>query len=300
MLGPLLFIIYTNDLPNSLKYTKCILFADDTTIYLSGENVHQLKIHIESDLVELDDWFRSNKLSLNVQKTHFMIFNHNKQRYIDIDSIKIGHENIQRVGHAKFLGIWVDDELEWDKHIEHVSKKIASGTYAINSSKRILSIPNLKLLYFSLVHSHLSYGTLIWGSAYKYKLHRLEIKQKQCMRNICNAKYNTETLSLFKDLRILKFIDIRQMQLGKLIYTCIHGMAPLPVCAIFTVNNDIHNYNTRRRLDPHIEARSSNRMSRTFVYNAPQFWLDLPNEIKIANTLSCFNSRIKKYIIQSY
>ena len=77
----------------------------------------------------------------------------------------------------------MDDGLQWDEHISHISRKIASGCYAINSAKKFLSVPNLKQLYFSLVHSHISYGIILWGTAFKYKIRKLEIAQKRAIRN---------------------------------------------------------------------------------------------------------------------
>ena len=87
--------------------------------------------------------------------------------------------------YVTFLGIYIDDKLEWGEHIQRISKKISSGSYAINKSKRLLSLENLKLLYYSLVHSHLNYGTILWGAAYRYRLNKLEKIQKRCIRNVC-------------------------------------------------------------------------------------------------------------------
>ena len=128
-IGPLLFIIYTNDLPNSLFYSKCILFADDTTLYHAHTNKKTLQQNI--------------------------------------------------INYVLFLGIYIDDKLDWGEHIQHISTKISSGAYAINKSKRLLSLENLKLMYYSLVHSHLNYGAILWGAAYHYRLNKLEKLQKR-------------------------------------------------------------------------------------------------------------------------
>ncbi len=299
VLGPLLFIIYTNDLPNSLIHSKCILFADDTTLYNTGTDERQLRLQIENDLTTLNDWFCANKLSLNVQKTHFMVFGAKMNKF-EINSICLGNEVIERVDHAKFLGIYIDDGLEWDQHIHYVAKKIASGSYAINATKRILSINNLKLIYFSLVHSHLLYRALIWGSANQYRLNRLEILQKKCMRNICNVAYNEHTNSLFKKLNIPKFKDCIQLQLGKLMYMCTSGKAPSPLRAIFASNANIHHYQTRQRHAPHVVARISSKISRTFIHEGPKYWLIIPNNIRMATSVHAFNKRLKNDLINQY
>jgi hypothetical protein len=135
----------------------------------------------------LTDWFCANKLSLNMSKTNFILFKPKRvSKDCDISRLDLGSESMERVRCTTFLGIYIDDELEWTDHIDHVAKKIASGSYAIRAAKQTLSIENLKSLYYSLVHSHLTYGNMVWGSAYQYRLNKLVKLQKkmytQCMQ----------------------------------------------------------------------------------------------------------------------
>lgn len=124
VLGPLLFIIYTNDIANILTHPKSILFADDTTLYSSDINLHALQTKVEDDLHTLAHWFYANKLSLNVKKTHFMLFRGNRMNMdLSCDTLNLGNQEIHRVKCAKFLGLYVDDQLEWDEHIDSVAKK---------------------------------------------------------------------------------------------------------------------------------------------------------------------------------
>ncbi len=195
VLGPLLFIIYTNDLPNCLQHSQCILFADDTTLYKSSINVQDLITSIQSDLTALHDWFNANKLSLNVTKTNFMIFSpKSTNKHPTITNIQLGNQTIERVNSAKFVGLFIDDGLQWDEHIKYLSCKLSSGSYAIHSAKRTLSMQNLTQLYNSLFHSHISYGITLWGSAFKYKLRKLEVSQIKSIQSICNAPYNAQTI----------------------------------------------------------------------------------------------------------
>ena len=201
---------------------------------------------------------------------------------------------------AKFLGLYIDDNLTWGDHIDHVSKKIASGSYALNMVKRSLSIGNLKLLYHSLVHSHLTYGTALWGSAYQYRLHKLEITQKKCMRHICDVPYNTHTNPLFKKLCIPRLKDIYKIQLCKFMYSYTHGKLPTPLLAIFSTNADVHNYNTRQRFDPHVVDRKSDKLSKTLIHQGPKLWLEIPPNIRTAKSLHSFSYQFKKYVIGFY
>ena len=166
VLGPLLFIIYTNDLPNALTFSKCILFADDTTLFYSTKNLHTLYNNIALDLNDLSEWFKANKLSLNVSKTNYITMQNTNEISIN-HTLKIGDETIKQVNTAKFLGIIIDDKLSWNAHIDYCKNKLSSGLYAINSAKHILSPKHLKSLYYTLIHPHLTYGLLLWGSTYK-------------------------------------------------------------------------------------------------------------------------------------
>ena len=301
VLGPLLFIIYTNDLPNAIENSHCILFADDTTIYCSSNNVTTLREDIENDMASLSDWFCANKLSLNISKTNFLIFKPKcAQQVPDLEELNVGDRVIRRVRTTKFLGIHIDDGLEWGDHIEYIVKKISSGTYAIRTAKRLLSVNNLRALYFSLVHSHLMYGNMIWGNACQYRLHRLKILQKRCVRHICKKPYNEETSALFKELRIPKIADISSLQLGNYMYLYTNGHLPNTLHNLFVSNYTIHDHNTRQRNDPHVVTRNTSAESRTFIHEGPRYWLTLPQQLRNCTSKSSFNYNLKKYIIRKY
>ena len=141
ILGPLLFILYTNDLPNSLTNSKAILFADDTTIYTSSTNIVQLYESINKDLDSLSEWFRANRLSLNISKTHYMLFGQNPVKIPETLSIKIMNEIIEHKQTVNFLGMYIDEKLDWHEHINYIKSKLRSGIYAMNKTKNYLRGP---------------------------------------------------------------------------------------------------------------------------------------------------------------
>ena len=124
VLGSLLFIIYTNDLPNCLKSWKAILFADDITLYASSANISQLYETINSDLELLTEWFRANKWSLNVGKTHYVVLKYNNLDITGSFEVKIGNKIIEKENCVKFRGILIDSKLEWHDHIRYVQNKM--------------------------------------------------------------------------------------------------------------------------------------------------------------------------------
>ena len=138
VLGPLLFLIFINDLPNATDFLT-LLFADDTTFQVSDVNLEELFVKANCELEKASIWFKANKLTLNVKKTKFMLFSDkNLQTQLEL---RIGGRSIEQVGtgcnekYFKFVGHVLDDKLSWEGHVEHICKQLSSSNFAINSTK---------------------------------------------------------------------------------------------------------------------------------------------------------------------
>ena len=162
VLGPLLFIIYTNDLPDTLNLVKSILFADDTTLYYSYPNIPHLYETMNKELDNLTDWFCANKLSLNVSKTNYMIFSNINPQQHSME-IKLTNKIITKTNCVKFLGVFIDENLKWNEHIKVIKQKISRSFFAINKAKHVLNKKHLVTLYYSLVYPYQTYGISLWG-----------------------------------------------------------------------------------------------------------------------------------------
>ena len=211
VLGPLLFLIFINDLPNASEFLT-LLFADDTTFQISGVDIDQLFRMANSELEKSSAWFISNKLTLNVKKTKYMIFS-DKDLADSSNRLHIGSQLIEQVGtnckekYFKFVGHVLDDKLNWEGHVQHVAKKLASANFGINSSKKFIPLKIRKTLYYSLFESHLNFGNLLWGCAKNKFLNKIENLQKKCVRNVALKNFRAHTEPIFKSLGILKFTD---------------------------------------------------------------------------------------------
>jgi len=301
VLGPLLFIIYTNDMPDNLIHTKAILFADDTTIFQSHDNLTDLFQLMNTDLRTLTDWFKANKLSLNTGKTNCILFKRNKKNLnAQHNKLYLNNEEMGFVTNTKFLGLIIDEHLEWNDHINLCRNRLASGVYTINSLKNILSIGLLRTIYYSMIYPYISYGILLWGSSYKHHLNTIAIQQKRAIRSINRVKYNEHTLPLFTHCRMLKLSEVYQLQLNLFMFSHQRELLPVPLKSIFTINKEIHTHNTRQHQDPNIIRRKTQAMAKSFICRGPETWGSLPKMIKESTTLKSFKNKLKNKYLQDY
>jgi len=300
VLGPLLFIIYTNDLPNSLKNTHAILFADDTTIYTNHKEIKLLYQYVNRDLDALFEWFKTNKLSLNINKTNFMLFTNTNLPQTEINrSIKIGNEELKRKPSIKFLGIIIDEKLNWQNHIETTRNKLSKITYSLKMVKSFLPKQNMKILYQSLIQPYLEYGITLWGGTHKIHLDKLRIVQKKIIRNITSSKYNEHTDPIFKQLNLLKLNQLYTLKIGKFMYRSTINELPQPVNKWYKPNSDYHTHNTRQRKNPHIRYRRTQLASTQISHKAPEIWHNIPNNIKQSKNIRQLTKQLKVYLINN-
>jgi len=200
ILGPLLFLIYINDLPSIInKNNNIILFADDTSFILTDNNREDLLLHANSFLKDLNSWLHNNLLNLNFNKTYFMEFktkNHHQQNML----IHHNQNYISNASETKFLGLIIDETLSWAQHILQLTKRMSTICFALRCVKHSLSKPTLKLIYFAHVHSIMSYGIIFWGSS--ANVNRVFILQKKIIRIIANLGPRDSCRNIFRSLQI--------------------------------------------------------------------------------------------------
>jgi hypothetical protein len=250
VLGPLLFLLYINDIWKSSNNCHTLLYADDTTVVfpLSPNELENGVSAINREIDKLYTWLVSNKLTLNVSKTRYMVF-HYIQKHIDFDTfpeVKINNNDIQRCSNFDFLGLTVNENLSWQPHISKISTKISRSVGTLKRLQNTLPVCTLQTLYNSLILPHLNYCVCAWG----YSASRIINLQKKAIRIINRAKFNAHTEPLFKANNMLKFSDIFKLKVFKLkvlkfFHRYINQNVPAYFTNIFDPVVNEHSYFTR-------------------------------------------------------
>ena len=223
-----------------------------------------------SELLKISDWLKVNKMSLNVEKTKFMIF-HNYQRVManeDIPDLKINDKKIERVSCFNFLCLTINEFMNWGSHSAKIANKISRTLGIINRLKRYLPFSAMKLMYYSLILSHLQFGITCWG----FEWNRILQLQKRALRIMTNSKYNTHTEPLFKELEILKVSDIFDVQCMKFWYKFVNKSLPEYFGTIFTFNNELYQIETRGQNQLHLSPTRTIRAPSQFKDRLIYVW----------------------------
>ena len=171
ILGHLMFLVYINDLSSVSEYCYSVLFADDTNVFISGENIDVLCNRLNEEVEGIREWLGCNKLSLNVSKTHYMIFTPRNKFVHDID-VKIHGVSVERVSATTFLGVIIDSKLTWKPHVEYICKKLSKCTGIISKARMKLHRLSLITLYYSFAYPYFIYGNQVWGNNYASTLEK--------------------------------------------------------------------------------------------------------------------------------
>jgi exonuclease III len=319
ILGPILFLIFFNDLPKT-TLLKVLLFCDDTTILASGKNLNELVEFVNAELKNISQWFRANQMSLHPNKTKFTIFYptpslipwNEINLYFDDNEPNTLNPNpllrhrIDFVNHEsdipaiKFLGIFLDPALNFKVHINELNKKLSKSLFCLRKCQSLLTEKALKALYFSIFHCHLVYGILIYSCASPSNLTSIITKQKMAVRCIKQATYYSHSRPLFKDLNILPFESLSRYFKLKFMYEYLNNLLPRSFNNMWPRRGELNgNYNLRNNNNLTVPFSRINLVERLPLCSLPSTWNSFNDRdnIKNAINLNQFKKQLKKCIL---
>ena len=304
VLGPLLFLLYTNDLANSTNFS-INLFADDTCLSMSCKNLHVLNRQCNIEAASVDNWFRANRLTTNSKKASKFLLS----KYSPVGSennfhnfrIKMGNIELENVNSVKYLGVMLDANVTWSEQIEFLASNLSRSAGIFSKLRYYLNTKTLIEMYHALFNSHLQYAILCWGSTTSTNLNRLQIIQNRVIRNMTRSPRFFRLDNHFLNLRILKVHDLYNLEVAKFMHSHFHSTLPTCFSTFFQEISESHNYNTRSKSCRNyttINCRSS-RGQRSIKYKGPKIWNDVPTSCKSLSKY-CFKKQYKELIFSRY
>ncbi len=304
ILGPILFIIFINDL-HYASNLDLLSFADDTTVYASGYQINELIEFMNMELENIFHWFCANKLQLNTSKSRYIIFGPPRGLPLHLTrELMINNEIIDRIQNTggeksiKFLGIHLDEHLTWDCHTSYICKRISQSLYIINRVKHFLPYRALRTLYFSLVHSYINYGFQIWGNS--QHIGKLFLLQKRAIRTINKSPYRSHTEPLFKSSMVLKVEDLYKAEVVLFMYKFHNNLLPISFTDFHISKSSSMSMVTRQSGQMLMDRPRTNFSSRLPKHNFPKIWNSIDTNIKLSNSKHIFTKKMKSMLLKKY
>lgn len=301
VLGPILFNVYLNELLHLNTFAKITAYADDTVLLIEGDSWETTANRTVKELSKIFQWLSENLLSVNIKKTKFMCFSIYDRDLPNIQTLKIHNftcipENksscncntkLHSVENIKYLGITLDQNLKWNKHIEILNNNIRKLVWKFYQLRQIMPFNILKTLYHALAESIMRYGISIWGSAYPTNLKKIQLSQKYLLKVIFQKRKQYPTETLFKEIDIL---DINLLYVNSVL-VFMHKRK-----SVFDIDIK-HNYSTRNKtnLNVQIPCHSLTTTQRFITYYGPKFYNLLPVHFKQYNNTNLFRKKIAVY-----
>ena len=301
VLGPILFLLYINDFHHCSSLFEFNLFADDANLFYCHKDINILQHNINSELSNIHNWLCSNRLSLNIEKSNFVIFHSPQKKCPTGVALEINEKALKRENCIKYLGIFIDSNLSWKTQVGHISKKIKRSIGVLSKIRYYVNARALLQLYYALIHPFLIYGILSWANTYPSTYQPLLILQKKALRLITFSKYDEHSNPLFKSLEILKIQDLAKYHIAILMYKFHNSLLPPTFSSFFTQSSNIHNHNTRSssKQSYFLPSARTNYGKYNIRFQGPMVWNSIDNLIK-STTLRQFKTKLKEKYVNVY
>jgi hypothetical protein len=257
---------------------------------------------MNQELEKVHDWFRINKLSLNIKKTNYVLFcSHRKKVILPKETITLNDIPIPQATSVKFLGVFVDQHLTWNDHIENISSKIAKSIGILSRVAYLLPTHIRISLYYSIIHPYFSYCNMIWASNYPARLKRLIVLQNRALRIIVNqARHSSTYLSTdlaFQDTHILKLEQLTILQTSEFMHKYTNNQLPSSFNNYFKTTSQSNPYPVRSSANYRPIYSRTNTRRFSIKSAGPKIWNSIPNDIRYLTSFHLFKRRLRAYLI---
>ena len=305
ILGPLLFIVFINDLPLHVNSSQVDLYADDTTLSSSADvkNIVKLQDALNSSMTEVHDWAISNRLPINEKKTKTLIVTGKRlSSKLDCSPIVNFDGNLlSKVDSAKLLGLEIDKELSFLPHVENVCKKLSQRIGVLRKIRGYLPLKQRLLYYNSMIRPVINYVAVVWTNCDKELLGRVLRMQKRAARIILNVDQQSSSVVLFNTLGWLPFYEEAKINKLILAFKRLKGNVPSYLSGLLKRNCELHSRTTRysqyNLVCPSFKRKLEG--GRSFSVTTCQFWNSLPLALRQNDSLTTFTNSLRNYFLDN-
>ena len=296
-----MFLIYVNDFHLCSDFFEFNLFADDASLFCEDTRLSSRRTTINSELDKVYRWLCANKLSLNVDKSNYVIFQPYQRRTTPQLDLRIAQTSLKRSSCIKYLGLYIDSNLSWKDHIDYVCKKVKRSISVLSKLRHFVTTTVLKTLYYSLVYPFLIYGITVWGNTYQTTLNPLYLLQKKVVRIITFENFDAPSSPVFKCLSILKLSDLVTLYVSIFMHKFHQKLLPSVFDNFFADVRDLHTYNTRfaAKHSYYFPKVRTNFGKFSIRYQGPKVWNSLEKNIK-SYSMSLFKKNMKQNVLDCY
>ena len=286
VLGPLLFLIYINDLQKSIKFSTVHHFADDTNLLVIDKSMKKIQKQINLDLKFLCKWLKANKISLNASKTELLIFRDPKKKISFDLKIKIDGKKLIPSDYVKYLGILIDSHLNWHPQTMVLSSKLSRANGMLAKVRYYVEPGTLQMIYYGIFSSIMMYGSQVWGQNNGI-VKKIQVLQNKALRIMNFKPRRSSALPLFKSCKILKFADYVNLQNFMFAHDSLNRNLPHSLTGKLSLVNTIHN--TRNELYYQLDRPNS----KTILYGSNSI---KSKSVDIWNFINrqCYDKKLQK------
>ena len=308
VLGPLLFLVYINELNRAITYSYIRHFADDTNILYRNKSLKKINQRINFDLKNIVKWLRANRISLNTNKTEIVLFKSPRKIITRKMNFRISGQKIETKNYAKYLGLLLDENLSWKKNFDLLRPKLERSIGLLAKLRYSVSANLLRTVYFAIFDSYLRYGCQVWGQNKNADTKAIAQLQDKAIRVISFKNRTADTKPLYNQKKIIRFFDLISFYNCLLIAEHLNKDLPTSFGEYFTYMAERHNHNTRGALKKLVNIPLSNTTfygTQSITAKSARDWNTLQNKVIFEfNQNSIITpkliSALKKYFLDSY
>ena len=303
ILGPLLFLLYINDLPNCLYFSQPRMYADNTSLTFASADLKHIDGCLNYDFNRVYTWLSANKLTLNLTKTEFRLVASRQKlsTFPKIPSFSINDHSMEQVSSTKSLGVHIDQNMNWECHIQNICKNIASALGEIKRIRHLIPLNILINVYDTLVQPHFNYCNVVWGNCGSGLPEKLQKLQNRAARIVKCANYDSNIDELFRALGWRKLKYQRLESAAIMMYKSLHGMTPEYLSSRFVSRNDVTSYRLRSTANKlALPQPRTNYLKKSFSYSGAGLWNSLSSDLRAATSLHDFKFKYVTTVLNEF